>query len=220
MVFEGGTIMQLTKYDLFGPIHKALRAALFQTAGEAARADLRDDAQLGALAASVRRLVGFLDEHAAHEDAIVLPFVAAHAPDLAATLGGAHEDMERMQKDAVGLAAALADAVPAERRAAAAALATALHRLIATQLEHMDLEEGEAAEVLITRYSTEELGAMRARITQAIPPTRAMDLFKLMLPALNPTERAGLLASLEAALPPAAMLTLLSAADATREVRS
>jgi hypothetical protein len=210
------TIMSDTKHDLFGPIHKGLRATLFATAAEAARADLRDDAQARALAASVERLHRFLADHAEHEDALVLPLLAAHAPSLARKLRDMHVEMDRLQEELVAQAARLARVPAADRPALGAALGSALHRLIALQLAHMDEEEREAAAVLRACCAPDELAALPAKITQSMSPERGMEVLRMMLPALNPVERAGLIASLEARLPPAAMVGILSAAEATR----
>jgi hypothetical protein len=218
MVAVEDTIMSMsdTKQDLFGAIHKGLRAMLFATAAEVARADLRDDAQARALALSVERLHRFLADHAEHEDTLVLPMLAAHAPALARKLGDMHVEMDRLQKELVGEAARLPHVAAAERPPLGAALGSALHRLIALQLAHMDQEEREAAAVLHACCAPEELAALPAKITQSMSPERGMEVLRMMLPALNPVERAGLIASLEARLPPAAMVAILSAAEATR----
>jgi hypothetical protein len=200
--------MNPTKPDMFTPIHKGLRAMLFATSAEAARADLGDEAQVRALAAAVRRLTGLLTEHAGHEDAHVFPLLAAHAPALARTLGEGHVELERLQDDLDALASRLEVAAPEERPALGEALTGGLNRLTAAHLVHMDLEEREAAAVLLARCSPAELAAIPARINASMPPARGLEVLRLILPAVNPGERSRIIAALEAALPPAAMASV------------
>ena len=182
----------MQRIDLFGPIHKALRAALCETATLLARTDFQDPAASRAAAASVAKVLGFLDEHAGHEDEKVLPVLLAHSPELAAELRSDHARIEGLQEDVGAIAARLEISSPVER----VSLGTRLHEriwlLLAEHARHMQVEESRATRVLHANLTDEQLLALHGRIVGSIPPARMAQWFGIMLPALAPAERARL----------------------------
>src|SRR5262245_34936682 len=121
----------MQRVDLYGPVHKGLRAALAETATLLARTDFRDAAASRAAAARVAATLGFLDEHAAHEDAKVLPEILRCSPELAAELRSDHARIDGLQEDAGLLAARLETASSAERVSLGARLHERIWLLVA-----------------------------------------------------------------------------------------
>ena len=183
------------KIDLFGPIHKGLRALLFGTAAALARADVTRDDDLDAVAAMAQRLIGFLREHSLHEDMHVLPLLAALDADLARALAGAHAQLDALQNELAALLARAQGAAAADRIVLAPRLTSLFHRLVAGHVAHMDQEEREALPVLWARCSDEALGGIRVRIVQSMTSARTLEWMQLVLPAINPNERAALTAA-------------------------
>src|SRR5262249_200909 len=72
--------------NYFNNVHKAVRAGLFETSLQVARTDFHDPEAAAAAARNVVELMDFLDDHAGHEQAFVLPELASLAPALAADL--------------------------------------------------------------------------------------------------------------------------------------
>ena len=158
----------MARIDLYGPVHKALRSELFEVARGVARTDFANVEEAGRTAAAIGRLVGFLDEHAEHEDEVVMPELAAVAPELFADLEADHARVEGLHRDLAALAARLEGATAAER----VALGTRLHeravRIVAEQLRHMDREEHEAQPALWANRTDAELEPMHGRILAAM----------------------------------------------------
>lgn len=180
------------RIDLYTSIHKGIRALLFETASAAARLDPARDDEVDVLVASVERLLGFLDEHAEHEDNLVMPALRKVAPSLASRLAGEHVALDELQVD-VGLAAdamALADAD--DRAPFAAALCRALNQLVAAHLGHMHREETEANAALWAAYTDDDLLAIQLRIVAGVAPPRMAQWMTFVLPALSPGERAAM----------------------------
>ena len=193
----------MQRIDLFGPIHKGLRAALCETATLLARTDFQDpDASRGA-AASVAEVLGFLEEHAHHEDGNVLPVLHQHSPELAAELRSDHARIDGLQEEVAAIVARLEIATPAERASLGARLHERVWLLLAEHARHMQIEESRASRVLYANLSDEELAALHGRIVGSIPPARIAEWMKILLPALAPAERAALEAGAGAARPTA-----------------
>ncbi len=181
-----------TRFDLFTTIHKALRAALFDALQRVARCDPASADDAADVAATVRRLAGFLGEHADHEDREVLPELAQVSGELAADLQGGHARVRGLEHESARLAERLADAPPAERGSLLRRLHEALGSLVAEQLLHMKREENEVNRMLWAHRTDEQLLALHGRILSAIPPVRVGEWLEIMLPAVNAPERAAL----------------------------
>jgi hypothetical protein len=201
--------------ELFITIHKGIRAALFDTASQVARADFATAAEAAAAGEAVTRLVDLLRAHAAPEDAVVFPELARLAPELAADLGLEHARMEGSERELELLAGRLGDASAPERTALGARLHTLLGRLVGDQLRHMDREESEALRVLQAHRTDDELAALEARIHASVPPGAMARVAAILLPAVSLPERATILASARTNLPPPAFAAL---ADLARDV--
>jgi hypothetical protein len=184
------------------PIHKALRATLFDATLLVARTDFTDPGEATVAARAVATLLDLLDSHAHHEEEFVMPVVARFAPALVATLATEHGRLEGLQAELRALLPGTSSDVTAEREAAGQLLARGLTLLVADHLRHMDREETEAMPVLWAHQTEQELDAMDARIRAAIPPERMPVMLRLMLPAMSTAEQAGLLSAARAQMPP------------------
>lgn len=192
----------MARYQLYSTAHKGLRRALFEATGEAGRCNPSSPEATAHLAATARRLLSFLDEHAAHEDRVLMPELAALAPELHAALREEHARGDGLQREVGALAARLdaaARGAAAERAALVGRLSEGLAQLTALHLLHMAREEREAQRVLAAHRDDVQLAALHGRILAAIPPARTAEWLALFLPAVSPPEQAGLLSGLRAA---------------------
>jgi hypothetical protein len=179
----------MSRVDLFTVIHKGVRALLFELALDTARVDPNATRAVDALVERIERALGFLDEHAAHEDLHVLPLVRSVAPALAAELAAEHRALDVVQIEVERAADALALAELSNRPAAAAALALVVNHLTAVQLIHMTREETEVNVALWAAVSDADLAAIRTRMIESIPRARYAEWMQIVGPALNPVER-------------------------------
>jgi hypothetical protein len=184
-----------TRYDLFTAVHKGLRAALFETGALLARTDFaaRDEAALAARA--LERVLAFLDEHGAHEDAVILPALAEPSPELLVAIRDDHARVDGLQRELAGLAARLAGASEAERVALGRRLHDRCGILLAEQLRHMQREEHEVQRTLCAHLDDGALRALHDRILGRIPPPRTAEWLELIAPSLSAPERAALAAA-------------------------
>ena len=76
----------MNRVDLYHIPHRAIRALLFDTTLLFGRTDFAIEAEARLAISAGERLLGFLHEHAEHEDAAMLPEIEALSPELAAEL--------------------------------------------------------------------------------------------------------------------------------------
>jgi len=205
----------MARMELYGTVHKGLRAALFSATARAAGSDFASEAEARAAAAAARDLLGLLDEHAALEDAVIMPELARLAPEIHSALHDDHSRLDGLQRDLTAVAERLeAAGDPAMREALGRRLHDRLGRLAAEHLLHMQREEQEGNRILWAHRSDEELRALHGRVTGSIPPARLARWLAVILPAVSGPERSEMLGGLRAALPPPAFGELTGPARA------
>jgi hypothetical protein len=185
------------RFDLFTPIHKALRRSLFETALTIGRTSFASADEAAAAERAVADCLQFMREHAEHEDRRVLPEIARLDPELAALMVVGHPELERAAIAVESLwprLAALAATATEERQALGGELMRRFHTFVADEVQHMDLEERELNALFWARLTDAEIMAINKRITDDISPERMRTWGELLLPALNEPERAAMLA--------------------------
>jgi hypothetical protein len=188
-----------TRLDLFGTVHKGLRAGMFGVTQQAAGCDFGVKAEAIEMAAAVGRLLGFLHEHADHEEREVLPEIARCCPELAADLRSDHVRVDGLERELERIAERMAGADAPTRVSLGRRLQERLWILVAEHLRHMEREEIQANRLLWANLGDEELAAVEARIVGSIAPPRLAEWMALILPAASAPERALLLAKTGAA---------------------
>lgn len=191
-----------TRIDLYATVHAGIRVVLYDAASTVGRAEFADPEEATGAVAAVRRALGFLDEHTAHEDAVILPELHRVAPELHADLEAEHARVLGLQREIEGFAALVERAGEPERVAAGARLRDRLPRLVAEHLRHMAREETEANRALWANRTDAELQALHDRIVGAIPPARMAEWLAIILPAAPLSQRAALVGGLRSAAPP------------------
>ncbi|MBX3159172.1 MAG: hemerythrin domain-containing protein [Deltaproteobacteria bacterium] len=174
------------RVDLFGVVHKGIRALLFELSSAAARLDVTSSKDVDGLAARIEHVLELLEEHARHEDAVIAPALPA---EVAGMLAIDHGTLDELAAAVAEASDALALAGLRERAAAGGRLSRAIDRLVAAHLVHMIREETEANAALWAACDDDALIAMQARIHADIPPARMSEWLEIIAPALNPMER-------------------------------
>ena len=206
--------MTTTRLDLFSNVHKGLRAALFEAATLVARTDFASADAAGAAASHCMATLRFLEEHAEHEDAVVMPELKALSPELHVALQSDHACTDGLQRELAQLLERLDRATLAERVSLGRRIHDRVWTLAAEHVRHMQREEQDAMRMLWAHRSDDELRAMHGRILARIAPRRTSEWLALMLPAMSVSERASIIGELRAKLPADALGALLSPARA------
>jgi hemerythrin-like domain-containing protein len=189
------------RHDLYGPIHKGLRLGTAQLLIRLGNLDWRDEAASQALLAALRLHLALAKEHLEHEDAEYHPALRARVPAMAAELDGDHAHHYETFAELERLIARAEDALPSRRAEAGRALYLRFTTYFADDLAHMEREEQVALPLFHAQFDDGELMAMEGRIIASIAPERLVLYYHLMLPGMNPAERAAFLRYVRAGAP-------------------
>jgi hypothetical protein len=197
-------------FDLYRDIHKGIRSELFGATLEAGRVDPADDAGRAALQSQVEDLVTLLVTHAEHEDGAIQPAIEAHLPDLAATVVGDHEVLERRLGQLVEMAAVARVAPEHHRRLRVHQLYVELGSFTSAYLAHQDLEERQVMPALEQAIGVEAVIGIHGAIIGPMPPAELMSSLAVMFPVMNVDDIAELLGGMRAQAPEEAFRAVVS----------
>lgn len=199
--------------DLFTPVHKALRAMMYDLSGRVQSNDFADLDATRALvvdlehdfdiARSAGCMLCVFHEHADTEEGVIFPEVKRTSGDLVASLVAEHLDLTRREKAIAEAAHALLTLSSADDRiTAGTALNLALNQLVAAYLVHMNREDAELVPRMREHFTDPQMAQMRGTIIGQFAPDRLFALLGWMLPALNVTELTELVGGLKRSAPP------------------
>lgn len=199
---------QAPRFDMYGGIHKALRALMADTLMALGRMDCEDDSELAQTTERVLQLLDFCGSHLKHENDFLHTALEARAPGASERV--AHEHEEHLRSIArLGEGVAALRAAPAERAPLAAALYAQLALFIAENFQHMHVEETAHNAVLWARYTDAELVAIHDALIASIPPAEMMFAVRWLVPFMNPLQRLGMLSDMRAKAPAPAFQAVL-----------
>lgn len=189
------------RFDLYRPIHQALRAALTGTLVRLGALDVEDSAERRSLLTALDALLALMDSHLQHEECFLHPLLHAAQP---LSVAGIEQEHATHRVRIAHLRAHAATVEVQGSDAAAYALYLAFARFVAESFEHMHDEETRLNALLWAHFSDDELAQVHGRLVGSIPPTQLLATLRFMLPALNPLQRAGLMCGMPPeAMPPA-----------------
>ena len=187
--------MDTPRFNIYAPIHKALRLFMTDTLQALGRVDLTDAQDLAAGLDQLEALLEAASRHLQHENDFVHPAIEAHHSGTSQRIAAEHQE----HLDAIATLRAQAAALRAAPEAESAhRLYRQLAAFIAENFEHMDVEETRHNQALWAAYGDAELQAIENRILASIAPQEMGLWIRWMLPAFNPAERAMLIAGLPA----------------------
>lgn len=183
------------RFDLYAPIHKALRLFMTDTLQGLARLDLDDAQDRAAGLAQLEALLDAASRHLQHENDFIHPALDAGQPGFSQRIAAEHQE----HLEAIATLRAQAAALQAAPEAAAAhRLYRRLAAFIAENFEHMEVEEIRHNQALWAAYDDAQLQAIEGRILASIGAEEMSLWLRWLIPALNPRERAQLIAGMPA----------------------
>jgi hypothetical protein len=186
------------RFDLYGPVHKGLRAFMADTLLRFGSLDVEDPAQLQEACTQALEMLELLRSHVNHEDEHIHPMLERCHAGGSTQASDEHVRHRQVLEVLAGEVRAL-NAVPSY--AAADALYQNLAELMAENLQHMRMEDLGHQNVLWAHYSDAELMALDGRIVSSLAPKEMMSFLRWMIPAMSPPQRLGLMLGLRAQAP-------------------
>jgi hypothetical protein len=203
-------VAALRRYNIYGNVHKALRACMCETLVAVGRMDHADDADVTVAVAQVRELLTLARMHLEKEDHFIHPAMEARRPGSAAhTMSDHAHHLEAFARLEAGIRT-----VGRARGSARADVAMMLYRdlglFVADNFVHMHAEEVDNNAVLWAAYTDDEIRAIESGIVAAIPPDAKALVMRWMAPAVDAAERAAMLATVRATAPAPAFAAMLA----------
>src|SRR5262249_6979542 len=150
----------------------------------------------GSVLGSLRNFLVLAAGHVAHEDEHIHGVLRAHGSSTE-TLDHQHGDHRAAFATLEKLASDVEKAWPKHKKAACRKLYLAFAAYLAEDLAHMHEEETETAPELWRNFTDEELLAIELNIVASMSPEENMAFLRLMIPAMNPAERAAMLGAMQ-----------------------
>jgi predicted ester cyclase len=189
------------RFDLYGPVHKGLRAFLGHTLVGLGQMDPLSDLSVKSALDQLDELLEHCESHLQKEDHYVHPVIDGQRAGFSARIAAEHAEHAHAMLALRAGADALACAVGHERVAAAAALYRRFAGFVADNLVHMEIEESQHNALLWSCLDDAALAAIHARIVAATSATDLALSARWMVPHLAPAERCMLLAGAQATMP-------------------
>jgi hypothetical protein len=208
----GETVMQ--RFDIYRPIHKAVRACMADTLQRIGNTDGADETEVAGSLQQLRVLVAFLGMHLKKENTFVHPAMEARRPGSSGYIAADHEHHEFALGKLERLAAEVEQSHGDERNIALLQLYRFLAVFVADNLTHMNTEESDNNAVLWAVYSDAELVAIEQAIVGSLQPEEKAIGMRWMLPALSHGERVGFLSGMRTHVPPFVFESVLAIARA------
>lgn len=203
-----------SRHNMYHAVHKGIRQAHCRLLSSLGTTDFTDDNHVTHVLADLRGFLVLGQSHLASEEKEIHTAIEERSPGATSHAHDDHEDHEKAFAELETLARAVEDAPRAERHSAGNALYRRYALFAAADLEHMHSEETELLATMQRLFSDDELRMIEGRIVAAFPPARMMGFLRMIMPALNPPERLGMLTAMKAGMPPAVFDSIM--ADAVR----
>ncbi|WP_112829089.1 hemerythrin domain-containing protein [Rhizobium cremeum] len=189
------------RYDLYGAIHKGLRKAGCDMLNRIGTADFENPEETETVLGNLRSFIVFAASHVMHEDEHIHGVLRARGASTA-TLEDQHDDHRTAFATLEKLASDIEKAWPMHKQAAGRKLYLAFAAYLAEDLAHMHEEETVTAPELWRICTDEELATIEMHIIASMSPEKNMAFLRLMIPAMNPAERAAMLSAMQQNTPP------------------
>lgn len=191
----------MPRHDLYAPVHKGIRLALSELLVRLGSTDFAVDEAMRETLGALRLQLEFSASHLHHEEERIHTALEARAPGSTITLEADHDHHRRAFAGLEVAMSALENAPASARAAPARELYLAFSQFVAADFAHMAEEELVILPLLHRLFDDEELIAIEAAIVDSIPPQKKIVALQLMVPAMNPAERAAFLAFMRAGAP-------------------
>lgn len=184
------------RFNIYGPIHKALRAMMADALVQLGRTDWQDPVDRGQATAVISQLLDFCVAHLEHENDFVHAAMEARRPGSAADGYAEHRMHVNAIRDLREQVTALSELAPADCIRVGEALYRSLAAFVGENYEHMHFEETHNNSVLWAHYTDEEIVAIEHAIIASIEPHENAIVMRWMLPHVSPQERAVMLSGM------------------------
>lgn len=204
----------MQRYNIFFPVHKGLRAMLFETSLLLQQTTFTDAEEAGCAVECIKTVVAVFESHAHKEDAHVLPAIVAYEPSVVAAFEQEHVEDHQLGENLQRWLTAFAYAIdPLVKQSFGEELTKAFVQFSVFNLAHMAKEEEVINKILWRYYTDAELHGITQKIISSIGPDEMALFSKWMVRGMNNIEISGWLKGIKASAPTPVCGAMLSLAE-------
>jgi hemerythrin-like domain-containing protein len=204
----------MQRYNIFFPIHKGLRAMLYETAIQLQQTSFVDIDEAAEAIEQVKTVVDLFESHADKEDNYVFPAIASWEPSVVAAFEQEHvEDHELGESLQKWLTAFDYAVAPSAKQTIGEELTKAYIQFMVFNLRHMAKEEQVISPILWRYYTDSELHDITLKIMRAVPQEEMASFSRWMVRGLNNAEILYWLRGVKNSAPAPAFQALLAVAE-------
>ena len=201
------------RFEMYRPIHKVVRHAMFSTSHAIGAADFRDEESTQEAFGKLDKVITLLQVHAEHESNFVHPALESKVPGITAPFAGNHEEDERVYAQLGDLTRRAHSSVGDERVALGKQVYSLFNKFVGDYLGHLDREENELESALLEHYTDAELSAIDQAIMGSVPPEQMADWLPLFCSSMNVDDLIMGFSNFKSAGPPEAVEWALQVAE-------
>jgi hypothetical protein len=202
----------MQRHDVYGPIHKALRAAMAKLLVKVGATDFSSPEDTAETLAALRSQLAIGARHLHHEELHIHAALEARCPGASGRIEADHHHHEQAFTKLEGLMQAVETSPAAERETLGRELYLRFSQFIAADMVHMLEEETVVMPLLHALFTDSELMAIEGAIVASIPPAETMAIMSEMLPAMHRSERLKFLSFVQRGAPSEAFTAILQQA--------
>jgi hypothetical protein len=207
----------MPRFDTLTPIHKALRAIVYEVGGDLQTTDFADELEAAGAAADLELALRLMREHHTTEEVYFYPKLQPLEEQLVAVMLEQHEDVEELL-DVADDARRRVRAADAEGRIKAGAdVNSRFNELVAFYFEHLAQEEAKVLPATWRHFDDSELMAIQGKIIADMDPDVLFQWLGWMFKGLNREELVGMLRGAKVGMPPEALEAVRGLGAATME---
>lgn len=185
--------MSTPRFDLFLPIHKAIRFALADLLTRMGTTDFADHEAAQRIAGDLGLVLALCEDHRRTEDEIVLPNLRSRmSGDLVSILDD-HEDQSRIVEELLAASRTLLAESAANRPVVGRMLYLHFSKFVGELLAHMAEEEQVASPLFERLFTDEELHAIHAKVMAFLSLEEHLRGARFILKAVNRPERVAMM---------------------------
>jgi hypothetical protein len=192
---------QTVRHDLYGAIHRGLRKTEMDMLSRIGTLDANDDAAVSLMVKDFRKLIALARYYLVFENDIHAQLNVRRPGAVAVGVAG-HADHGKAFAGLEFVLGTLATLRGEGRRRQLRALYLRFSEFIAHDFEHMLDEEQVVQPLLQTVFTAEELADLEQRLIDVVPREIVRSFIAIIVPALDPSAQADLIARLERCMAP------------------
>jgi iron-sulfur cluster repair protein YtfE (RIC family) len=201
----------MQRYNIFFPVHRGLRALLFETSQQLQQTDFTNSEEAAEAVEQIKNVVQIFEGHASKEDQYVFAAIAAYEPSVVDAFEQEHVEDHKLGESLQNWLIAFGYAVaPSAKQTIGTELTKSFLEFTVFNLRHMAKEEKVINPLLWRYYSDGELHGITEKIIKSLPQKESALMSRWMVRGLNNTEILGWLKGVKNTAPQPIFEGLLS----------